>query len=118
MSEDFGSEPVHIDAGYLCWCNRPRLYWTTWSLACGEGAKLVAGAELGSWELTGEQPLEKALEPGWTKVDPRHAFPTFTTSRPASRPGRKPAGIGQCDAAELGRWEADWHRFPPYQYMR
>ena len=55
------------------------------------------------------------LEPGWCKVE--QAFPTFTTSRPSAVPGRKPAGIRECRAHELARWEADWHRFPPYQYM-
>ena len=117
MSADFGSEPTHIDAGYMCWCNRPRLYWTSWDLPGGEGATYKSGAQLGSWELVGNQALDKLLEAGWSKVDTSQAFPTFTTSRPSVRPGRKPAGIGQCDAVELSRWQADEHRFPPYQYM-
>ena len=56
------------------------------------------------------------LRPGWLKVDPDRCFPTFTTSRPSDRPGRKPAGLHQCDDAAVTRWQEDKHRFPPYQY--
>ena len=44
------------------------------------------------------------------------SFPTFTTSRPRSVPGRKPAGVQQCSSDDLRRWELDRFRFPPYQY--
>ena len=40
----------------------------------------------------------------------------FSTSRPRSEPGRRPAGIHQRNADELQRWREDQHRFPPYQY--
>ena len=117
MSSDFGQQPVSIDAGTLTWCNRPRLYWTTWELREGEGASCVSGGEVPSWVLVGSQPVDDYLEPGWSKVNPDQSFPTFTTSRPAAQPGRKPAGITQCEEHELARWAEDWHRFPPYQYM-
>lgn len=117
MSDDFGSQPVHIDAGTLTWCNRPRLYWTTWELCEGPGASCNAGVEPVSWTLVGQQPVDQYLEAGWSKVSLDQSFPTFTTSRPAARPGRKPAGVVQCQEHELRRWREDWHRFPPYQYM-
>jgi hypothetical protein len=55
------------------------------------------------------------LLPGWTKNSDL-PFPTFTTARPRDHPGYKPAGIQQCSPAEIARWKADKHRFPPYQY--
>ena len=58
----------------------------------------------------------EVIRNGWAKVDATKAFPTFTTSRPRSRPGRKPAGVQQCSWEELKRWQDDLHRFPPYQY--
>ena len=116
MSDDFGGAPVHIDAGQMTWCHRPRLYWTTWELQEGEGASRVRGAQVDTWVLEAHQQLEDLLEPGWTKVDPKQAFPTFTTSRPSWTPGRKPAGMRECSTHELKRWADDWHRFPPYQY--
>ena len=117
MSQDFGCDPVHIDAGSLTWCNRPRLYWTTWNLCKGSGAKVDTGVMPYSWTLEAIHPVDNYLEAGWSKVDLDQAFPTFTTSRPSPRPGRKPAGVAQCQEHELLRWRADWHRFPPYQYL-
>lgn len=66
--------------------------------------------------LAGNQPLTEVIKNGWSKVDETSSFPTFTTSRPRSSAGRKPAGIQQCSSHELQRWIDDKHRFPPYQY--
>ena len=67
--------------------------------------------------LSAEVDLENFLTPGRSKVDPTKSFPTFTTSRPRNRPGHGPAGLHQCDAEAIARWEADHYRYPPYQYM-
>lgn len=50
-------------------------------------------------------------------MDPTHAFPTFTTSRPRLARGHRPAGLHACDDDTIRRWEEDSHRFPPYQYL-
>eukprot|EP00438_Fugacium_kawagutii_P005608 Skav201437 [mRNA] locus=scaffold201:440319:446233:- [translate_table: standard] len=118
MSDDFGDLPVYIDAKHLSWCNRPRLYWCTWELLESEGAVQEEWQDgIQQWILTAEQPVAEVLKPGWIKVDPSSCFPTFTTSRPRSHPGRKPAGVSQCAPETLERWRSDEHRFPPYQYM-
>ena len=117
MSSDFGAQPVRIDAGNLTWCHRPRLYWCTWELVEGEGATLDTTQAVSVWWLVARQELAEVLEAGWEKVNPTTSFPTFTTSRPSSTPGRKPAGLRECAAHELKRWGDDLHRFPPYQYM-
>ena len=118
MSQDFGSDPVHIDAGEMTWCHRPRLYWTTWDLSEGNGVTRDPAGEVTVWHLEAQQPVEEVLEPGWTEVEISKAFPTFTTARPSVHPGRKPAGIAQCSEEELDRWHLDLHRFPPYQYQQ
>ena len=117
MSEDIGDEPIICDAGGLTWCRRPRLYWLSWELPDRPDHEW-SQTEDGLWELhlQGQQDLSPLLQPGWKKVDQSRSFPTFTTSRPSTRPGRKPAGIQQCDDAAIRRWEMDSHRFPPYQY--
>ena len=51
------------------------------------------------------------------KVDAAQAFPTFTTSRPRTSRGHRPAGLSACDEETVRRWEQDKHRFPPYQYL-
>eukprot|EP00438_Fugacium_kawagutii_P022473 Skav232359 [mRNA] locus=scaffold2646:533467:535827:+ [translate_table: standard] len=119
MSDSFGCEPIRCDSGTMTWCHRPRLYWVDWELREQPGAvKLCkSGDEPSEWVLEADQPLQNVLKPGWLKVDPGQAFPTFTTSRPRSHPGRKPAGLSQCSPTEVQRWQQDEHRFPPYQYM-
>lgn len=113
MSHSFGDQPWEIDAENLTWCRRPRLYWITWPLQPGEGAEMH-GATV---TLSAEVDLDNFLMPGWNKVDQSRSFPTFTTSRPRNRPGHRPAGIHQCDAETISRWENDQYRYPPYQYM-
>ena len=117
MSKSFGGEPVCIDAGGMTWCHRPRLYWTTWELQEGAGAVCDKDCHPSVWQLTASQGIGEVLTPGWSKAAPDRPFPTFTTSRPSTVPGRKPAGLAQCRAHEVSRWQADLHRFPPYQYQ-
>lgn len=118
MSESIGQAPYLCNAGTFTWCNRPRLYWQDWEVS---QELSNAGTGPGDWSprevtLEGEQNIEKVIRSGWLKVDPQQPFPTFTTSRPREKPGRKPAGIQSCTNQDLQRWVADSHRFPPYQY--
>lgn len=107
--------PLSCNAGTLTWCQRPRLYWVDWEI----DAEFVQPSGDSSPDrviLQGQQAISQVTRAGWLKVEPRQPFPTFTTSRPQERPGRKPAGIKSCTAEEISRWQADLHRFPPYQY--
>lgn len=118
MSEGIGHGPFLCNAGDFTWCNRPRLYWIDWEI---DSKVQKPGDGEGAWAprvvtLEGHQDISQVLRSGWIKVDPDHAFPTFTTSRPRAKPGRKPAGIQGCSEMELERWTRDLHRFPPYQY--
>ena len=114
MSESFGDRPWEIDAGTLCWCSRPRLYWISWELN-PEGEDVdIAGRRV---TLSGHQPWTTSVEAGWTKVDEDRPFPTFTTSRPRATRGHRPAGLDSCNRSTITRWEEDLHRFPPYQYI-
>lgn len=118
MTRDFGYIPVKVDACRLTGANRPRLYWCAWELLEGAGATVVPWRRnLKEWILDGGAPAAEFLAPGWLKVEPLAPFPTFITSRPRSHPGRKPAGLAQCDPDTVRRWVDDQHRFPPYQYL-
>eukprot|EP00435_Cladocopium_sp_Y103_P038922 s627_g10.t1 len=116
MTEAFGDQPLLCDAGSLTWCHRPRLYWLSWEVESGESVELDPSSEVCTLRLSGKQHLEEVIRAGWRKVDTTRSFPTFTTSRPRTSAGRKPAGIQQCDLHELERWHLDSFRFPPYQY--
>ena len=114
MTKSFGDQPWNIDAGTFCWCSRPRLYWISWELNEQQEDVEIEGRRV---ILTGHQPWSSSVEAGWTKVDGDRPFPTFTTSRPRTSRGHRPAGLDACDKATITRWEDDLHRFPPYQYI-
>ena len=121
MNNEFNNQPWYIDASGISLCHRPRLYWLSWEVVPGDGAWLGWGND-GRLPILGEVQLEAQVDPrcylesGW-EMPAGKALPTFTTSRPSSTPLRRPAGLKQCQAHELHRWEEDLHRFPPYQYM-
>ena len=114
MSQALGLAPWRIDAYGLSLCRRPRLYWVSWELREAPGASFQQTEEVREVVFHGHIQKDAFLESGWTMVG--ESLPTFTTSRPQQTAGRKPAGLGQCQAHELLRWENDSFRFPPYQY--
>eukprot|EP00435_Cladocopium_sp_Y103_P013587 s4303_g3.t1 len=98
---------------------RPRLYWVDWEL----DREYLTPGSTGSQDpdrlcLMGDQDISEVTRQGWLKVEPAQAFPTFTTSQPQDKPGRKPAHIQHCTAEELKRWAQDSDRFPPHQYKQ
>ena len=120
MSEAFQRTPIRIDAKGISPCARPRLYWTTWECGSEAGVSWQKGDDEG-WETYDKVHLEAQVDgkaaflPGWSLQEGCH-LPTFTTSRPRTTPGRRPAGVEQCTEHELQRWYDDYYRFPPYQY--
>ena len=120
MSRAVNLQPHYIDSAGITLCHRPRLYWVSWELTPQEGAVVNAPEKsgcdfVGSVDLTADIHGESLLEAGW-HVAQGARFPTFTTSRPRSSPGRRPAGLDRCAEHERQRWENDSFRFPPYQY--
>ena len=121
MSQSVDSCPYLIDPVDICGCRRPRLFWPSWELREDAGVQISSVKGTG-WEkvtevkLKGEYDINKFLEVGWSKCSDE-PFPTLTTSRPRTQPGRKPAGMSQCTSQELADWADDLHRFPPYQYQ-
>ena len=121
MSEAVGVLPWKINASDISLAHRPRLYWIDWELVNGAEADIAPPLDRDSWESYGEVKLQATVEPkhfleeGWSPPE-AGKFTTFTTARPAERPGRKPAGLSTCSLEEKQRWEADQHKFPPYQY--
>ena len=117
MSASFGATPWYIDAGNVSLAHRPRLYWTEWELVAEEDATLDFFPS-GRARITLKAHVEPAkyLHEGWSMVD-QGLLPTFTTSRPRSAPGYKPAGLRQCCPDDVKRWTQDSFRFPPYQYQ-
>ena len=121
MSQAVDLVPFRIDAAGISLTHRPRLYWCDWELLSGEGVSinLLEDPQWGQHHevtLTGSFAAEDYIEAGWKLQTPDQRLPTFTTSRPAPTPGRRPAGLHLCSAVEADRWKAHNHRFPPYQY--
>ena len=120
MSAKFERAPYRIDSRGISLCSRPRLYWVTWELRGEPGAEVThpgrdSGNACGKVELSGDIDSKAFLHPGWSLVEDGY-LPTFTTSRPRTGPGRRPAGLDGCQEHEKARWVADEYRFPPYQY--
>ena len=120
MSQGVQLQPYKIDSLGLTLCRRPRLYWVTWELVEDEGVE-ISLPQTDDWDQYGEVQFawvadsQALLEPGWRLAG--DSLPTFTTARPSPVPGRKPAGLYQCNQAELQYWKEDEHKFPPYQYQ-
>ena len=120
MSQDIQSHPWRIDSFGLSLCHRPRLYWISWELSEGPGVVIKAPEDL-SWYGYGTVEIEADLNPSQfllsgCKLSTSDGLPTFTTSRPRSSPGNRPAGLWQCADHEVQRWRSDDFRYPPYQY--
>ena len=120
MSADLERQPLRVDAAGVSLARRPRLYWPSWEVMPEEGLTLHppvgdGWASYTTVELTASINEKDFLQAGWF-LAPGVKLPTFTTSRPSPKPGRRPAGLHTCDEATLARWRQDQHRFPPYQY--
>eukprot|EP00438_Fugacium_kawagutii_P023236 Skav223681 [mRNA] locus=scaffold3470:134573:139091:+ [translate_table: standard] len=120
MSSTLELQPYLVDGKDFTLARRPRFFWLDWELLPQQGVQIVPAATQ-LWTDHHEVHLsvpckaERYLQPGWKKPN-GEPFPTFTTSRCREHPGRRPAGLHQCEAHEIQRWQADWHRYPPYQY--
>ena len=120
MSKALGCTPYLVDAGNISLCRRPRLYWISWELREAPGIKLLEPQGSG-WESYQEVQLDFSCDrsafllPGW-HFSEDELFPTFTTARPRTAPGNRPAGLWQCEQWEVERWQHDRYRFPPYVY--
>ena len=119
MSAHMGVQPYLVDAADIAICRRPRLYWLSWEIQESPVVTLVPHGEGVEqyFEVKLDFQVDKAqyLQTGWT-LDADVLLPTFTTSRPRSSPGNRPAGLWQCEPWERDRWVADKHRYPPYVY--
>ncbi|CAK0838916.1 unnamed protein product [Prorocentrum cordatum] len=126
LNQLFGRIPLDIEAGDVGWVRRPRLYWASWDLLPSfEAEPVVVRAKTQDVRrackvaLKAERPpLEEWLPPGAVCPGPAagEPLPTFVRWAPRSQPRPRPAGIGECSAAELARWEAAGFASPPYQF--
>ncbi|CAK0791346.1 unnamed protein product, partial [Prorocentrum cordatum] len=121
-------ERVHleIEAGGVGWVKRPRLYWASWDLLPSYEAEAIMVVAKDSSARracrvalkAARPPLEERLPagascPGAAEGEP---LPTFVRWTLRSQPRPRPAGIGECSAAELARWEEAGFAAPPYQF--
>eukprot|EP00438_Fugacium_kawagutii_P033542 Skav210141 [mRNA] locus=scaffold268:21657:25180:+ [translate_table: standard] len=120
MSSAMEQQPYLVDGKDFTLARRPRFFWMDWELLPQAGVQVTPSSS-SSWSdynvvnVTATLEAKLYLEPGWTKTSDE-PFPAFTTSRCREHPGRRPAGLVQCQPHEVERWKNDWHRYPPYQY--
>ena len=58
------------------------------------------------------------LKPGWSRVDSKRPFSTFTNAQASAKPRFAPAGLSKASAADRSAWQKDRYRFPPFQYQK
>ncbi|CAK0807151.1 unnamed protein product, partial [Prorocentrum cordatum] len=123
LSGLFERIPLEIEAGDIGWVRRPRLYWPSWDLLPSCEAKTVMvltkdGASRRRCRVSLEAeppPLEEWLPAGarCPGAEGGVPLPAFVRWAPRSQPRPRPAGIGECTAAELTRWEEAAFAAPP-----
>ncbi|CAK0789757.1 unnamed protein product [Prorocentrum cordatum] len=126
LSGLFERIPLEVEAGDIGWVRRPRLYWPSWDLLPSYEAKTVmvltkdgASRRLRRVSLEVERPpLEEWLPAGarGPGAEGGEPLPTFVRWTPRTQPRPRPAGIGECTAAELTRWEEAAFAAPPCQF--
>eukprot|EP00438_Fugacium_kawagutii_P018348 Skav224069 [mRNA] locus=scaffold432:49200:52519:+ [translate_table: standard] len=118
MTESYGGPPVFIDACDVSVAHRPRLYWIDWEIEEDQNVQMSV-LPSGRTKVQLKAALDASIyfEPGWKRTQDA-PMPTFTTARPMAKPGYKPAGLHTTSELEKQAWEADLHRFPPYQNQR
>eukprot|EP00438_Fugacium_kawagutii_P021648 Skav231607 [mRNA] locus=scaffold1636:8556:16397:- [translate_table: standard] len=121
MSDSFGDQAWLIDAMGVSLARRPRLYWCSWEVVATPSSTIAPAVstnlkDFGTIVLQAQLDPSRYLCPGW-QLNSEEKLPTFTTSRPRDRPGRRPAGLDRLSAWERSVWEDDSFRFPPYQYQ-
>lgn len=110
MSEAF-EEPWRFGPFGLTLCHRPKYFWVDWDILPQDGS-LHHHNSLGDLSFDFLIDGSRFLLPGWEA--PWEGLPAFTT--PGLEHIRRPAGLASCKPHERARWEADEHRYPPYQY--
>ncbi|CAK0872468.1 unnamed protein product, partial [Prorocentrum cordatum] len=122
----FERVPLEIEAGDVGAVKRPRLSWASWDFlpSYEAGATMVMAKDSSARRVcrVALKAVRPSLEewmpagtscPGGVEGEP---LPTFVRWAPRSQPRLRPAGVGECSAAELARWEEAGFAPPPYQF--
>ena len=121
ITYEMGHRPFFLDPVEATPMRRPRLCWTSEDL---EGAvQGITFEEERHWRTVhapANYPCQEDwITPGstWPGGCDGEALPTAMKAIPRNAPPWRPAGISRCDEDTIARWEADQHRYPPYQYL-
>ena len=112
------TKPVLLDAKWLSWCHRPRLFWCSWEVqALGEEELFDQGDYL---EL--RLPLTRGCDTEWLDAgchwnrDKQSWLPTLTRPRKRARPPKDPTGLAAASESAKERWAKDRYRLPVCDY--
>ena len=119
ISRALGCKPWLFDSADSVPIHRPRFCWTNtpW-----DDLEDVTWEEKENWVRVflshpypqlGQWLTEGAIWPGYEEGT---VLPTAMKAIRRERPPPAPAGLEKSDSATVLRWQADDHKFPPYQY--
>ena len=118
VSELCNTLPYRICPSDIWPGNRPRFYWTSFSLSDHDFAHCEDRDGYVKGKLLGHQCHIKEFLGKTERVSSMFThFPTFIRSISRKSPPLLPNGRDQCSPNELLLWEASGFRLPPYHFM-
>ena len=123
MTRELGYLAYLIDSGHFSWARRPRMFWSSERLSCGESIEAIGHEHVIELICKGPvEPMEAFLTkpvvwPGGLE-DPNRRFPTFTRAIPRKKPPPNPVGLEKAQQDAVDRWTKDRFKYPPYTYAR
>ncbi|CAE7606234.1 unnamed protein product [Symbiodinium sp. CCMP2592] len=112
------TEPLLLDAKWLSWCERPRLFWCSWDVQPVDGEALIDRGDYRELKLplTRGDPSEW-LDAGCVWNGKNHGWlPALTRPKPRKTRPRDPDGLAGASDDAVARWEQDQYRLQVCNY--
>ena len=118
FSVALGCQPWLLDAKYVTWCRRPRLFWCSWQPSWVPESQVLNHEDYRELVLPDYRgsPTEW-LETGSIWNGDRNSWlPTLTRPRKRRQPPKAPAGLELASKDAIQRWTQDNYRLQVYNY--
>ena len=113
-----GTKPLLLDAKWLSWCERPRLFWCSWDVQPVDGEALIDRGDHFELKLplTRGDPAEW-LDAGCVWNGKEHEWlPALTRPKRRKTQPSDPDGLASASQEAVERWEQDQYRLQVYNY--
>ena len=111
-------KPLLVDAKYLSWMHRPRLFWVTWAVKAVEGESLCDAGGYTRWDLR----ITRESKQSWVDVGGQWLspegilLPDCTAPTPRRTIPRSATGLDDASDQAKARWAEDSYKLPVSHY--